>query len=205
MFCPAGYGRVARAAPPRRPPTRLRVRPSWPDRRAEPRRSSPPLRSGSAGVSTRRSGRSGPARSGAIGLRPLGGLGHPPPRLTARAPSSCGGGAIARAPQPPATTLGLQQDLRLVGGGYSIRPSGEAAMAPEAAGPQRAHRRRETLAPTEGFSEGGEQRGTRRRGALLGRGRRSFGPQRAGASKARTPLRPRGKARAVPAAEGEQP
>jgi len=38
-----------------------------------------PFASLRAGVSTRRSGRSGPARSGAIGLRPLGGLGHPPP------------------------------------------------------------------------------------------------------------------------------
>src|SRR5664280_1642882 len=65
-------------------------------------------------------------------------------------------------------SFGLSLGFRVVGGGPSIRPSGEAAMAPEAAGPQR-------------------------RGALLGRGRRSLGPQRAGASKARTPLHPRGK------------
>jgi len=43
----------------------------------------------------------------------------------------------------------LRQNLRVVGGGYSIRPSGEAAIAPEAAGPQRAHRRRETLTLSE--------------------------------------------------------
>jgi hypothetical protein len=112
-----------------------------------------------AGVSTLRSGRSGTRTLRRHRPPPAGRSWPPPPRLTSRAPSSSGAGALARAPQPPVRTLGLQQDLRVVGGGPSIRPSGEAAIAPEAAG----------------------------------RGRRSFGPQRAGASKARTPLHPRGK------------
>jgi len=70
-------------------------------------------RSVGAGVSTRRSGRSGPARSGAIGLRPLGGLGpHPPVR------GSAADGLRFRQDSRS------QQGLRMVGGGPSIRPSG---------------------------------------------------------------------------------
>jgi len=80
-------------------------------------------RSVGAGVSTRRSGRSGPARSGAIGLRPLGGFAPTPPldsagvqllwrgRPRPRATAFC---HVSRpAPGPPAG-----------GRGPSIRPSG---------------------------------------------------------------------------------
>src|SRR5664280_2223227 len=48
-----------------------------------------------------------PARSGEIGLRPLGGFGHPPPRLVEALLVTLG---LAR-------SLDLQQDLRHVGGG----------------------------------------------------------------------------------------
>jgi hypothetical protein len=88
------------------------------------------------------------------------GSAYPPAALAARDPHAPAPSAYARwavlattlAPsRDPAVLVRLRQDVRLqhdlrvVGGGHSSRPSGEAAIAPEAAGPQRAHRRRETL------------------------------------------------------------
>jgi hypothetical protein len=72
------------------------------------------------GVSTRRSGRSGPARSGAIGLRPLGGLAHPP--LRHAEVLLCFFGVT--------TPLGPQQDLRVVGGGDVNPPVPRGALGP---------------------------------------------------------------------------
>ena len=61
-------------------------------------------------------------------------------------------------------------------------------MAPEAAGTQRATRGGVSLARIGANSEG-----PRRGASLLGRGRRSLGAQRAGASKRREAAHPRGK------------
>src|SRR5664280_2730354 len=87
----------------------------------------------------------------------------------------------------------LRQNLRVVGGGYSIRPSGEAAIAPEAAGPQRAHRRRETLTLSEAKGTARDPAARRAAGARLEELRAAA----SGASKARTPLHPRGKQEAT--------
>jgi len=70
------------------------------------------LRSGGSIDTPPRDARSGPARSGAIGLGPLGGLGPPPP-----------GGGVAgciRLRQAPRLAAGLPTG----GWGPSIRPSG---------------------------------------------------------------------------------
>ena len=61
-------------------------------------------------------------------------------------------------------------------------------MAPEAEGTQRATRGGVSLARLHADTEG-----PHRGASLLGRGRRSFGPQAAGAAKARTAAHPRGK------------
>ncbi len=87
-------------------------------------------RSVGAGVSTRRSGRSGPARSGEIGLRPLGGLDHPPPRQAKILDLAPG---IARTPI-------LSKTSGLAGGGSSIRRCRGWPFAPAPAGPGRAIR-----------------------------------------------------------------
>jgi len=68
------------------------------------------LRSGGSIDTPPRDARSGPARSGAIGLGPLGGLG--PPRLVEALLVAFG---FAR-------PLGLQQDFRLLGGGLPSAP-----------------------------------------------------------------------------------
>ena len=89
-------------------------------------RCSPPSERPSVGASDTppRDARSGPARSGEIGLRPLGGFGHPPPHF---AEALLYFFSVTK-------SLGLSLGFRVVGGGPSIRPSGEAAIAPEAAG-----------------------------------------------------------------------
>jgi hypothetical protein len=80
-----------------------------------------------------------------------------------------------------------RQDRGLAGGWWPRPPSGRRPMAPERAGPERASRGGVSLAPTEGFSEGGEQRGTPPRDALLGRTRRRVGGRRGGAARATRP------------------
>ena len=73
-------------------------------------------------------------------------------------------------------------------GGIQSAPGVPAAIAPEAAGTRRAD-------PEWGIGDAvlGRHRGALARNALPGRDRRSFGPQRAGTSKARTAAHPRGK------------
>src|SRR5664280_2262534 len=58
------------------------------------------------------------------------------------------------------------------GGGWPKPPRGRRPISPERAGPERASRGGVSMAPTEGLSEGGEQRGAPPRDALLGRTRR---------------------------------
>jgi hypothetical protein len=72
-------------------------------------------------------------------------------------------------------------------------------MAPTAAGTERAHCGGVSLARLQANSEG-PRRGT----SQLGRSRRSFGPQRAGASKVRTAAHPRGKKDTSPEGYEEQ-
>ena len=74
------------------------------------------------------------------------------------------------------------------GGGQSIRPAGGAAMPPSAAGCQ-------ACGPGWGVGDASScgHRGAPPRDALPGRGRRSLGARRAGASKRRVPPHPPGK------------
>ena len=65
-----------------------------------------------------------------------------------------------------------------LGGGWPKPPSGRRPISPERAGPERAPRGGVSMAPTEGLSEGGEQRGAPPRDALLGRTRRRVGGRR---------------------------
>src|SRR5208337_3137059 len=79
-------------------------------------------------------------------------------------------------------------------GGWQIRPSCEAAITPEAAGYPACESAPGDAGPERvGVLERGEQRGSRRRGAQPGRGRRSFGSTRVGACKARNAANPTGK------------
>ncbi len=115
-----------------------------------------PFASLRAGVSTRRSGRSGPARSGPIGLRPLGGLGHHPPAPRKPCCTSC--------PSPELSASSSASEWWV--GGIPSAPRVKRLLLRRPRGPQRAHRRRETLAPTErlhareenGEGPGGEAR-----------------------------------------------
>ena len=123
------------------------------------------LRSGGSIDTPPRDARSGPARSGAIGLRPLGGFDHPPPRQA----------------EVLLLTLGYRQASRpcsrtseVWAGGSSIRRCRGWPLAPPAAGPGRASRAGVSMAPPSVSCEGGEQRGAPARIALSGRGRRSM-------------------------------
>ncbi len=104
------------------------------------------LRSGGSIDTPPRDARSGPARSGAIGLHPLGGFGHPPPRQ-----------ADFLLPSFRVTTLlDLQQDLRPVGGGVVDPPVPRVAIGSCARGPRTGEPRRGVDGPerSEGNSEG---------------------------------------------------
>ena len=162
MFCPAGYGRVARAAHRAPPSDRLRVRPSRASRVGAPRCSPPPLRSGVAIDTPPRDARSGPARSGAIGLGPLGGLGHPPPRLA----------EVAAVASRLGRSLSLQQDLRVWAGGSSNPPVPRVAIGSSDRGSRTGEPRRGVDGRPSVTRR--EQRGAPARIALSGRGRRSM-------------------------------
>ena len=144
-------------------------------RRADPRCSSPALCFGSASISTRRSGRSVPARSGAM------------------APVARGADFTTTLPfaGEPAQAVRRDQDSRVAetpiptsGGGFNL-PVPRVASLSEARG----HRMREPR-----WGDGGaasrERRGAPMRIAPSGRGRRSVRPQRLGRRKA-TPSHPR--------------
>ncbi len=123
------------------------------------------LRSGGSIDTPPRDARSGPARSGPIGLRPLGGFGHPHPR----------GAEVLVLVLGFGRTLGVQQDLRHVGGGVVDPPVPRVAillLRPRAPDGRAAPGCR-WLRPSASC-EGGEQRGAPARNALSGRGRRSM-------------------------------
>ena len=153
------------------PPTRLRVRSRLrrdTARHADPRCSSPSLRFGSASVSTHRSGRSVPARSGEMAL-------------VAR-------GADLATSLPSARVLRERREERLWVGGEEPPGGwgGHGLRRPR--GPQRAE-------PGWGIGDAVlcGHRGAPPRDALLGRGLRSLGATRAGASKRREAAHPPGK------------
>ncbi len=117
------------------------------------------LRSGGSIDTPPRDARSGPARSGAIGLRPLGGLGHPTPRLVEAFLLGFGS----------AGALGLQHHLRLVGGGVVNPPVLRVAIRSCARGSRTGEPRRGVAAAASCGP-----RGAPARIALSGRGRRSM-------------------------------
>jgi hypothetical protein len=106
-------------------------------------------RSVGASVSRRRCARWGPASSGAMAASPEGRMECPPP--TSRRP--CFKSAFL--PKRKAITSASTRR----GGGRLKPPSGRRPVSPERAGPERASRGGVSMAPTEGLSEGGEQRG----------------------------------------------
>ena len=80
-----------------------------------------------AGVSTRRSGRSGPARSGEIGLRPLGGFGLPPPGESSSCRTRSASPDLSASAGPPTSGWGAFQSAPRVKRPSLRRPRGPSA------------------------------------------------------------------------------
>ncbi len=133
LFCPRATAVSLGRRIERRPPTRLRVRPSWPERRAEPRcplrfaqgqRLHPPLRP--LGTRTLRRHRPPPA----------GRLWPPPPRRV----------EFLLCSFPFARPHGFSRTSEWWAGGLPSAPRVKRLLLRRPRGPQRAPRRRETLA-----------------------------------------------------------
>ena len=146
--------RVAGCGPGRpRARARMLLRPR-PDRaiRAGAPRCSPPSHE-TLGRSHRHPGAARPSgthgRRSTMATRGTGGWTTPPP--TCRR-SCCGSRLLAK---PRVTSSASTRR----GGGWPKPPSGRRPISSERAGPERASRGGVSLAPTEGLSEGGEQRG----------------------------------------------